>query len=339
MRAGYVGSSSSGVKETVDDEHPIARLMDEAEERYRGKLGGQSRTLEEAVEEYQRRYGRVPPRGFDGWWAFARGNGVKFVDEYDGLVEDLAPFWELEGREVRRRVEQVSKMASIDVVRIRNGNASTARLSAFEDEEVSARANGFRDMISRFAGALPDMDFSINAKAEGRVLVPWEQRRAAHAEAPSGRPDWGTDGNVWEAWRRTCAPGSAARGLFASVRAGGSAGFVRGPAAQTLDFCASPHAHYTQGHFFSDWRTLPALFPVFSPARARGFMDIRIPSHYYYGSTDRYTYGWDPVNLELHDHDPMDVPWESKKDTVFWRGATTGGGSHPPGFAMHYQRH
>lgn len=68
-------------------------------------------------------------------------------------------------------------------------------------------------------------------------------------------------------------------------------------------------------------------------------MDIRIPSHYYYGSTQRYTYGWDPVNLELKDVDPMEVPWEDKLDKVFWRGATTGGGSHPPGFAAQYQRH
>lgn len=68
-------------------------------------------------------------------------------------------------------------------------------------------------------------------------------------------------------------------------------------------------------------------------------MDIRIPSHYYYGSTKRYTYGWDSVNLELHDVDAMEVPWEDKIDKIFWRGATTGGGSHPPGFAAHYQRH
>ena len=106
-----------------------------------------------------------------------------------------------------------------------------------------------------------------------------------------------------------------------------------------LDFCQQPHAHYTQGHFFSDWRTIPALYPVFSPAKAQGFLDIRIPSHYYYGSTKRYTYGWDSVNLQLKDIDDMEVPWEQKKDKIFWRGATTGGGSSPPGFSPQYQRH
>jgi hypothetical protein len=50
-------------------------------------------------------------------------------------------------------------------------------------------------------------------------------------------------------------------------------------------------------------------------------------------------YGWDPVNLEPKDVDPMEVPWEDKLDKVFWRGAATGGGSHPPGFAPRYQRY
>lgn len=37
-----------------------------------------------------------------------------------------------------------------------------------------------------------------------------------------------------------------------------------------------------QGHFFSDWRTINALYPMFSPAKGLGFSDILIPSHYYH---------------------------------------------------------
>ena len=104
-------------------------------------------------------------------------------------------------------------------------------------------------------------------------------------------------------------------------------------------FCENPWAHYNQGHFFSDWRTIGVLFPIFSPAKAAGYLDIRIPSHYYYAQTRRYTYGWDPVNLELKATDHMETPWEMKSDKVFWRGASTGGGSSPAGFAANYQRH
>jgi hypothetical protein len=169
------------------------------------------------------------------------------------------------------------------------------------------------------------------------------------------KPDWGEDGNIWDAWRRTCNPQSSARRLFSALRSPtnvqiknhlGSTtpkpdadfNFVKATSSDE-DYCSQPYAHYQQGHFFSDWRSIPVLYPVFSPARAKGFLDIRIPSHYYYGSTKRYTYGWDSVNLVLKDVDPMEVPWEDKIDKIFWRGATTGGGSHPPGFSPRYQRH
>ena len=169
------------------------------------------------------------------------------------------------------------------------------------------------------------------------------------------KPDWADDGTLWEAWRRTCTPQSSARRLYSSLRnlstvqvknhlatsvvkPGADFSFAKDTSSKH-DFCDTPYTHHTQGHFFSDWRSIPALYPVFSPAKARGFLDIKIPSHYYYGSTRRYTYGWDPINLEQRPVDPMEVPWEYKLDKIFWRGATTGGGSHPPGFAPYYQRH
>jgi hypothetical protein len=169
-------------------------------------------------------------------------------------------------------------------------------------------------------------------------------------------PDWHGTGNVWEAFRRTCSPNSPARRLFSSLRntfanhvtdylAGASTtspgadfSFARTTDAKS-NFCLKPWAHYAQGHFFSDFRTIPAVYPVFSPGKAPGFLDIRIPSHYYYGSTPRYTYGWDPVNLELKAVDGMEVPWEDKSNKIFWRGASSGGGSNPPGHSAQYQRH
>ena len=81
--------------------------MEEAEDAYRAKLSGQSKTLEAAVQQYKKRYQQDPPRGFDEWWAFAKKNNVKMVDEYDGLMDDLRPFWEISGEELRRRAGQV----------------------------------------------------------------------------------------------------------------------------------------------------------------------------------------------------------------------------------------
>ncbi|KAH9947861.1 capsular associated protein [Amylocystis lapponica] len=341
-------------------EHPIPKLMVEAEDKFRKLLSRQSKTLEQAVAEYHSRYGRSPPRGFDEWWRFARDNEVLMIDEYDNIVEDLEPFWELTGEQLRQRAELAGHLSSVDLVRVEDGKSMAVNVK--DGFDVSARSKGFLLMIEKFQEKLPDLILPINAMAEGRILVPWEQRQfpnlttqagadSIHAEL-SGMysPDWRGEGNVWEAYRRTCNPGTPARQLFSSFRASStnrtsqltarSEEFVFATdVGGNYSFCQNPWAHYNQGHFFSDWRTIPALFPMFSPAKAAGFSDIRIPSHYYYGQTRRYTYGWDPVNLELKAVDHMETPWEQKSDTIFWRGASTGGGSSPPGFAAQYQRH
>lgn len=88
-------------------EHPIPQLMIDAERRFRTLLSRQSRSLRAAVREYRRRYGRNPPKGFDEWWRFAQANKVKMVDEYDGLISDLEPFWGMTGEEFRQRAIQV----------------------------------------------------------------------------------------------------------------------------------------------------------------------------------------------------------------------------------------
>ena len=197
----------------------------------------------------------------------------------------------------------------------------------------------------------------LNSLKVNSLSVRLDQRSRSSGEVAdqlSGRYplDWQGEGNVWEAFRRTCEPGSPARHLFSASRASSTSQvrlsqlesqsdeltFARSTSGN-FSYCQNPWAHYSQGHFFSDWRTICALFPIFSPAKASGYLDIRVPSHYYHGQTRRYTYGWDPVNLELHHVDHMETPWDMKSDKVFWRGASTGGGSSPPGFADRYQRH
>lgn len=350
------------------EEHLIPKLIQEAESKYEEKLQRQSKTLGDAVAEYKRRYRREPPKGFDEWWDFTQKYDVKMVDEYDGLMEDLAPFSELSGVEVRRRAAQAGQLPSIDLLRIKGGKVTIENNhGGFKDSEVSARARGFRSMLGKFMKKLPDMDFPINAKAEGRVVVPWEHQRypnLTQQDSSGGidsmlggkfKPDWGSDGNVWDSWRRTCSPDSPARRLYfsmrnqaishgknylASVAPSRDYDFGFSPTTSSaVNYCDEPHSHVLQGHFFSDWRTLPALYPIFSPAKARGFLDIRIPSHYYYGSTKGYTYGWDFDKKVLVEVDAMEVPWEDKIDKIFWRGATTGGGNHPPGFTPQFQRH
>ncbi|TDL15140.1 glycosyltransferase family 90 protein [Rickenella mellea] len=278
--------------------------MAEAEDKYRKLLAKQSKTLVDAVNEYRRRYGREPPRGFGDWWKFAVEHDVKMMDEYDGMVEDLAPFWELPGEELRRRAVQVGNFPTVDLVRLRDGKAVLMNL--------------------------PDMDFPINALAEGRVLVPWEHL----GEFDAG---WGGgNGGVWSRFRQTCHPESPARRTnpvnylnstnFAS-ESGDDFHFSK-TVDNKFDFCSNPAARFNQGHFFSNWRAIQ---------HSPGFSDIRIPSHYNYIPTAQYSYGWDHAHQVHKELDDMEIPWQHKNNTIFWRGRSTGGGNTPGGFAPGYQ--
>lgn len=48
--------------------HPLSHLIADSEAKWEGKLARASKTLDEAVAEYVRRYKRNPPPGFDLWW-------------------------------------------------------------------------------------------------------------------------------------------------------------------------------------------------------------------------------------------------------------------------------
>lgn len=333
--------------------HPILNLITDAQTRFAHKVARQSRTLPLAVAEYERRYGRPPPKGFDRWWEFAQEREFVMTDEFDVLNEDLKPFWNISGSELQTRARLAGMLPSVDVVTIRDGKWYHEPKTGFKDSEQGARAHGFRVILEQFAHELPDMSFPVNAKAEGMILVPqWRRQENANVDAHAlgidekFNPAWANDGNVWEWWRRTCEPTDPARQLYtevpnsnSSLNASELAFTFASESPSRVDFCADPSAHLQQGLFFSDWRTIPAQLPIFSPAHAPGFGDIRIPSHYYYGGTRDYTYAWDPVRLRENETDAMEVPWENKTDKLFWRGSTTGGGSTPRGYVAGYQRH
>jgi hypothetical protein len=164
-----VGSRSEGPDASfasgVITAHPISKLMADAEDAFQRKVERQSRTLEAAVAEYKRRYGRDPPKGIDHWWDFAQRHDVVMVDEFDAIVQDLAPFWEIPGEELRRRALQVrvscqsfsdaeltahwkiGSLPSFDLVRIFRGNATTVNKN---NSMISQEARSFQYMLEKF---------------------------------------------------------------------------------------------------------------------------------------------------------------------------------------------
>lgn len=72
--------------------HPIHLLIRKAKEAWDKKLARQSKTLDEAVAEYERRHKMKPPRGFPEWFAFASEHGFVLVDEFDALHKNILPY-------------------------------------------------------------------------------------------------------------------------------------------------------------------------------------------------------------------------------------------------------
>lgn len=73
--------------------HPMFDLIERAQHDWDDKLARQSKSLDEAVAEYRRRYGRAPPKGFDRWWDYVEAHDVILPDEYDIIHHDLEPYW------------------------------------------------------------------------------------------------------------------------------------------------------------------------------------------------------------------------------------------------------
>lgn len=55
------------------ERHPIKDLLEGAKKEWEEKVARQSKTPEEAIAEYKRRYKRDPPNGYAEWFLYAKG--------------------------------------------------------------------------------------------------------------------------------------------------------------------------------------------------------------------------------------------------------------------------
>ena len=106
--------------------HPIYILAEEAKARFEDIQLHQSRSLQNAVAEYKKRYGRNPPPGFDDWYQFAIDNDVQLVDEFDYLTKSLDSFWQVSPKTLREYVHQALSIdgVNLNTLEIKNHKAS-----------------------------------------------------------------------------------------------------------------------------------------------------------------------------------------------------------------------
>ncbi|OKL60615.1 hypothetical protein UA08_04187 [Talaromyces atroroseus] len=349
---------------TTEDSHPIARLINNANADFDAKRARQSRSLEQAVQEYRRRYGMPPPPHFDKWFDFAKRRGVQLIDEYDTIYHSLLPFWSLSPKTIRDRAhEALGYDNAVIGLLIRDGQVT----------KVEGGGDGYRwqreatvGMMQNFLKYLPDMDLVFNVHDEPRVLVPHEdlQRMVTYAkdvaipstfEKGSLRNKWSprpSDLNkgdrieevrttrfnkfahqpTWTHSRLSCPVDSPARSLDETTPdnmepyATSDLGFIYNTTASS-DICLSPSLRNTYGFFDrpNAFNIVHDLFPVFSQSKISSFQDILYPSPWYWID-------------KVHYNETRDYNWEDKIDQLYWRGSTTGGFSRDGGWRRQHRQ-
>jgi hypothetical protein len=342
--------------------HPVDQLIRTAESQFHETLARQSKSLEEAVVEYRRRYGIPPPPKFDVWYEFAKRKGVRLLDEYDTIHETLLPFWGLEPSIIRARVAEAIGFDNVLLtVVIRGGEA--VNVVGGPDWQRDATVG----MMKEYVEHLPDMDLPFNLHDEPRVILPAdtlarlvhiaknERMPAANAyEHPkndfSPRPADLGDGkrinevkttrfnrfahqHTWSHSRASCSPNSPARDFEETSKdnitsyAYGDLGFLYNNTAFS-DICMSPSLRETFGFFDrpNAFNIVQDLFPIFSQSKISSFQDIIYPSPWYWAKQVNYD-------------EERDTTWDMKGGQLYWRGSTTGGFSRNGGWRrQHRQR-
>ncbi|KAI6096328.1 glycosyl transferase family 90-domain-containing protein [Pisolithus croceorrhizus] len=325
--------------------HPIFELMRDAEAAWNAKLARASKTLEEAVIEYRRRYKRPPPLGFDKWWEYVVRHDIQLPDEYDEIYHDIEPYWGLDAADLARSVEELGTWDDIFTVVKTSSNSGLAIVNSTVPESnriLRDRIEAIIDLTKDFGVDLPPMRIQLSPRDDPRMHTDWRIREMALSAARNGTTIQQSNlpPVTGGGWIQACPPNSPARvnppvlpSLDGSShvqlfnRASPKSFVVSHRAA--MDPCYHPEILVSHGQFLSHRQgPLPhhTLVPLFSHCGTLLHHDIRPP----------IPYGWTSGN----DSEVLgDVPWTQKVDErLDWRGSPTGIYASPETLWMHAHR-
>jgi hypothetical protein len=326
-------------------DHPVLQLTKNAQKAFDATLKRQSKTFQDAVAEYKRRYKMPPPPGFDAWYKFAKDRETVLIDEFDVIYHALLPFWGLEPSVLRARTREDLGYEGngFMTISIRKGRAFCERSTQLYQRR------GIIDILGLFAKWLPDMDLAFNEHDEPRVVVAHEELsqrvslgRESHARlsrAYSSSQDYTVSyplldepppvsvsrynslqfQNNWSFSTLSCPPDSPARSLDGNATDNTASyaikplGFIYNQTAFS-DVCENPSLQHRLG-LFEKPHTLKLtneLTPVFSSSLPSSFQDIPVPSLWYYEKQASFD-------------EETGVEWENKTHQMYWRGGNTGG--------------
>ena len=306
----------------TDEPHPIELLVKDANEEFKSMVKGQSKTLPDAIAEYERRYHMEPPPGFDLWFKLAVESNCTIVDNFDTVMQTLEPFWGITAKEMRARADMYTQIP------LAKWAVRDHRPAKLDDSLV---LGGFSAVIGgwleRFKDILPDVEITINGLAEPRVIVPNDRLGHLIRTCPKVDPtatahqqrkpleimDLGKD-KSWQIGTRSCPENSPSRSILLPAEEQGLQ-FIRN-VTKSKDLCEAPEAAMSHAMFLAPYnmKVTDTLVPIFSHGKPSSSQDILYPSPDY---IDGYR------NRDYNEtEDPL---WVNKTDQLYWTGSDTGG--------------
>ncbi|KAK2733763.1 F-actin-capping protein subunit beta [Myotisia sp. PD_48] len=295
-------------------EHPIESFIRHANADFDGVLQKQSQSYATAHQEYQRRYGLEPPRGFEAWYEFATKHQSPIIDEFDTLYDAVSPFLRLSGQDILDIMSAVQKRRKRDLW-----------LCKFSSQQAKTRCRHpkrtadrhiqllFNELLNDLGGVIPDIKFLVNHLDEPRVLIsPGSLEGDSDASDRfnltdiSKRPVWDTLTKFCSLWEKEGVRDTNTMETF-------SLPFVTNPMS-AMDLCQHPEYRAMHGLTISpgNFPLFEGAVPILSTGSLSSMGDILYPSPAYNESEFKYS--------DMHD-----IEWEKKQNNIYWAGSTTGG--------------
>ncbi|KAF8547496.1 hypothetical protein OG21DRAFT_1424729 [Imleria badia] len=335
-----------------DAPHPIFQLIHNAEAAWEGKRARASKSLEEAVAEYKRRYRRAPPLGFDKWWEYVVKHRVQLPDEYDEIFHDIEPFWGIDPHELANSLQELETRNGVITVQKTDDQPRFEIVSSNLPENkpyLPARIEKILAFVRDVEHELPPLRVAFSPHDNPELVSDWQIKSMALEAAENGTTLTRADmPSVTEpGWIQACPPDSPARlhpptyppSSTPPLPPSSPKTFIASH-RDTMDPCIYPSLLTTHGQFLAHGkgpRPQRTLAPLFSHCATLLHHDIRPP----------VPYGWQFESDSDPDEDDEeegggfegDLPWDRKvNDRLGWRGRTTGMFASPDMVWVHGHR-
>ncbi|KAL6890447.1 glycosyltransferase family 90 protein [Trichoderma evansii] len=297
-----------------EQEHPVEALVRSGNIHFDNLLEKQSKNYQEAVTEYQRRYGVKPPPGFETWYEFAISRQSPIIDDFDAIYQAISPLWTLSGQQVLEIMNQVYYVPKSEMwfCMYYGAYAQTRCMhpDRFYDRHIEYQ---FDRLLMGFSGVLPDIRFLFNHFDEPRILIPTLEKEKVdsyslfNVKKMSKRP-------VWDEVTKFCASGkkpNITEEIQTPIEVFDMP-FVTNRSS-AIDLCEHPEYRNMHGLFMSpvSFSLVEGLVPALSTGSPSTMGDILFPSPAYI--EEEFTYD-----------DTREISWEEKRNNLYWAGSTTG---------------